>query len=102
MVVIVACGDHVETHQDVEWQREHRQIPAGVNRCQGTGHNRAEIKQSKTSFVEKTQAHEERLFAANHYESILKHLKRCLSLSLNEIGLNIQLHTRNEETAEVF
>lgn len=34
VVVVVASGDHVETHQDVEGQGEHWQIPAAVNRCQ--------------------------------------------------------------------
>lgn len=42
VVVVVAGGHHVDTHQDVEGQCEHWQIPATVNRCQGTGHNRAE------------------------------------------------------------
>lgn len=42
VVVEVAGGDHVKTHQDVEWQGENWQIPTAVNRCQGTGHNRAE------------------------------------------------------------
>lgn len=46
VVVVVACGHHVETHQDVERQREHRQIPTTVNRRQGTGHNRAEMEGS--------------------------------------------------------
>lgn len=42
--IVVAGGDHVKTHQDVEGQGEHWQIPAAVNRCQGTRHNRAEKK----------------------------------------------------------
>lgn len=42
VMVVVASGDHVQTHQDVEGQSEHRQIPAAVNGSQGAGQNRAE------------------------------------------------------------
>lgn len=42
VVVVMARGDHVETHQDVEGQGEHRQIPAAVNGRQGAGHYRTE------------------------------------------------------------
>lgn len=40
MMVVVSGGNHVETHEDVEGQREHRQIPAAVDGGQCTGHNR--------------------------------------------------------------
>lgn len=41
VVVVVAGGDHVETHQDVKGQGENRKIPTTVDRCQGAGHNGA-------------------------------------------------------------
>lgn len=38
VVVVMARGHHVETHQDVEGEGEHRQIPAAVYGRQGAGH----------------------------------------------------------------
>lgn len=42
VVVVMARGHHVEAHQDVEGQGEHRQVPAAVYGCQGAGHYRTE------------------------------------------------------------
>lgn len=50
VVVVVAGGHHVETHQDVEGQREHRQVPATVDRRQSAGHNRAVNRTQTISF----------------------------------------------------
>lgn len=38
VVVVMARGHHVETHQDVEGEGEHGQIPAAVDGRQGAGH----------------------------------------------------------------
>lgn len=62
VVIIVASGNHVETHQNVEWQSEHGQIPSAVYGCQGTGHNRTETQQHITSFMKQTQVHDEHAF----------------------------------------
>lgn len=35
VMIEVTGGDHVETHQDVEGQSEHGQVPAAVNGCNG-------------------------------------------------------------------
>lgn len=42
VVVVMARGHHVEAHQDVEGQGEHRQVPAAVDGRQGAGHYRTE------------------------------------------------------------
>lgn len=34
IMIVVASGDHVQAHQDVEGQREHWQIPAAVDGSQ--------------------------------------------------------------------
>lgn len=55
VVIEVAGGNHVETHQDVEGQREHWQVPATVYRRQGAGHDRAETQPDSSTTLKLAQ-----------------------------------------------
>lgn len=56
-MIVVASGDHVQTHQDVEGQREHWQIPAAVNGSQSARQNWAERRTKRK--MKKTQLDDE-------------------------------------------
>lgn len=56
VMIVVASGDHVQTHQDVEGQSEDRQIPAAVNGSQSARQNRAERQNATRKLDEETRA----------------------------------------------
>lgn len=56
VMIVVASGDHVQTHQDVEGQSEDWQIPAAVDGSQSARQNRAERQNARRKLDEETRA----------------------------------------------